>query len=225
MKRRTYLGVVALALAGCSSDGDNAGPGDATTGTDGNAGSTTSEGGSDPILFDGSGETTTDTFELEGGIAAFDMEHAGDGGFQVELVDQSSGNTVEFVANEMGQWRGRIPYGVDQGTYALAVTAVGDWSVEISQPRQSGSDADQPPLSFSGESPDYEGPVEFSGETTFAGSYASNGVFNVAVLDPDGNSTSVFSEMRSFEGEESVEIDGTGWIRVVTNGEWEVEVE
>ena len=213
-----------LALAGCSSDGGNAGPGNATTDADEDAESTASEGDSDPLLFDGSGETTTDTFELDGGITAFDMEHAGDGGFQVELVDDASGNTVEFVANEMGRWRGRIPYGVDGGTYALRVTTDGEWSIEIRQPGTGGDDAVEPPLSLSADSPDYEGPVEFSGETTFTGRYDSNGVFNVAVLDAEGGSTSVFSEMRSFEGEETVAVDGTGWVRVVANGEWELEV-
>jgi len=166
VKRRTYLGLAALALAGCSSDGGNAGPGNATTGTNESSDATTSEGGSDPRLFDGSGATTTGTFELGGGITAFDMEHVGDGSFQAE-----------------------------------------------------------PSLSLSGDSPDYEGPVEFSGETTFTGRYDSNGVFNVAVLDAEGSSTSVFSEMRSFEGEETVAIDGTGWVRVVANGEWELAVE
>ena len=225
MKRRTYLGLAALALAGCSSDGGNAGPGNATTGANENAEATTNEGGSDPLLFDGSGETTTDAFELNGGIAAFDMEHAGDGGFQVELVDDESGNTVEFVANEMDQWQGRIPYGVDEGTYALRVTTDGEWSIEIHQPGTSGDDAVEPPLSLSGEFPDYEGPVELSGETTFTGRYDSNGVFNVTVLDGEGNHTNVFSEMRSFEGEETVAVDGHSWVRVVANGEWELEVE
>lgn len=225
MKRRTYLGLATLALAGCSSDDGNAGPGNATTGTNESSDATTSEGGSDPRLFDGSGATTTDTFELAGGITAFDMEHVGDGSFQVELVDDASGKVVEFVANEMGQWQGRIPYGVDAGTYVLRVSTDGEWSIEVRQPGTSGSDAAEPSLSLSGDSPDYEGPVEFSGGTTFTGRYDSNGVFNVAVLDAEGSSTSVFSEMRSFEGEETVAIDGTGWVRVVANGEWELAVE
>jgi hypothetical protein len=59
------------------------------------------------------------------------MQHTGTSNFIVHLLD-SSGNIVEFLANQIGSFTGSAAVGITQpGIYLLDITADGEWSITI----------------------------------------------------------------------------------------------
>ncbi len=86
-----------------------------------------------PQTFSGSGNKYTSFFTLNSGAAGFDMGYTGTSNFIVELKDLS-GNTVEYLANEIGSWNGNTLENVAGGIYLLDVYGTdGSWSINVSQ--------------------------------------------------------------------------------------------
>lgn len=176
--------------------------------------------------FNSQGETVTDEFSLAGGFTTFDMAHDGESNFQVELIDTSSGDTEEFLANEIGTWEGLIPYYEPQGDYVLDVNADGSWEIIVRQPRHTLTNADSIPVTGEDDYPNYLGPVEFEGFHTATGEYGGDSNFAVWLIDDDGqNEDLLFNEIGSFEGETTINYSGLGYIRVQATGSWRIDVE
>lgn len=87
-----------------------------------------------PINLSGTGQTATEKFTLQSGLAVFKMTHSGSSNFIVVLLD-SAGNEVDYsLVNEIGAFNGskavQIP---DSGEYLLDIQAGGAWTVTIEQ--------------------------------------------------------------------------------------------
>lgn len=176
--------------------------------------------------YSGSGQAVTDTVSMEGGLATFAMDHDGESNFQVELIDESTGNTQEFLANEIGTWEADQPYYVPPGDYVLDVNADGNWNIDVDQPRPAPSEVSSLPTSSSDQYPNYIGPVQFDGLHTVSAEYNGDGNFAVWALDEDGQERDLlFNEIGQFEGENSYSGTHVGYIRVEATGDWELDIE
>lgn len=87
----------------------------------------------DPINLSGTGQTATEKFELQSGLAVFKMTHTGSRNFGIWLYD-SNGERLELLVNDIGNFNGskavQIPA---NGEYLLDVSADGPWTVIIKQ--------------------------------------------------------------------------------------------
>lgn len=176
--------------------------------------------------YSGSGQAVTDTVTIEGGLTTFSMEHDGDSNFQVELIDESDGDTEEYLANEIGEWQADQPYYIPPGEYVLDVNADGNWNIDVAQPRPAPSDVSELPASTSDQYPSYIGPVRFDGLHTISAQYNGDGNFAVWVLDEDGQRQDlIFNEIGEFEGQSTYSGNHVGYIRIEATGDYELDVE
>lgn len=256
MNRRQYIVALAgiTSLAGCSGSSDgsdgNGGSGgddqstDQTTEPDLSAAESATESTQEPstestetdtptpvqelapIEFSGEGRSVTDRFTVEGGFTVFEMAHQGSSNFQVELIHGQTGETVDYLANEIGSWEAWYPTGVESGDYVLDVNADGQWSITVRQPRPSEDEAISVPITASGQYPDYIGPIHFQGLVLITGEYDGDSNFAVWVLGTRGGEADLlFNEIGTFEGETTFGADGYGWIRVEATGPWSLTIE
>lgn len=176
--------------------------------------------------YSGNGQAVTDTVSIEGGLTTFAMSHDGDSNFQVELIDESTGDTYEFLANEIGSWEADQPYYVPPGDYVLEVEADGNWNIDVDQPRPAPSAVSDLPASSADQYPDYIGPVQFDGLHRVSAQYNGDGNFAVWILDEDGQREElVFNEVGQFEGETTYSGTHVGYIRIEATGDWNIDVE
>lgn len=177
--------------------------------------------------FSGDGEAVTTDFSLQGGLTVFDMLHEnGESNFIVELKDAGSGETEEFLANQIGEWMGVYPVYSPEGSYFLEIDADGDWDITVKQPRPPLSSAEPTPVSGSDEFPNYLGLTEFDSPTVVKGSYEGQGNFIVDLIDNEGRYVeNLFNEIGQFEGEASTSFGGAGYIRVKATGGWSIEAQ
>lgn len=176
--------------------------------------------------YSGNGQRVTDTVTIEGGFTVFTMDHDGSSNFQVELIDEDTGETREYLANEIGAWQATQPYYVPPGNYVLDVNADGNWNIDVAQPRPAASEVSELPVSASDQYPNYIGPVRFDGLHTFSAEYNGEGNFAVWVLDEDGREQDlIFNEIGQFEGQNTYSGNHVGYIRIEATGDWRLEAE
>jgi hypothetical protein len=85
-----------------------------------------------PQTFTGTTDNVTSAFTLTSGAIKFDMTYNGTSNFAVWLYD-ANGNMIGLLANEIGSYSGAKSQGIlTTGTYYLAVTGVGSWSITAS---------------------------------------------------------------------------------------------
>jgi hypothetical protein len=84
------------------------------------------------IALTGSGQTATEAFELESGLAVFRMTHQGNRNFIVYLLDQNGVRVGTSLANEIGSFSGSKAIQIPRdGTYLLQVDADGPWTIQV----------------------------------------------------------------------------------------------
>lgn len=84
------------------------------------------------ISLSGTGQTATEPFELESGLAVFRMSHQGNRNFIVYLLDQNGARVGPSLANEIGPFSGSKAIQVPRdGTYLLQVDADGAWTIQV----------------------------------------------------------------------------------------------
>ena len=126
--------------------------------------STMTTNGGVTAIRGGAGDVQTGTFNLDEGIAAFDIRHDGTGEFSVDLIN-SRGRSERLLVNTSGRYSGIVGVGVNEdsmsglapGSYSLSVEASDAWDVEISQPDW--KSGDRAPISLRGSGDDVAGPV------------------------------------------------------------------
>ena len=85
-----------------------------------------------PVTLTGEGKKATEFFELEKGLSVVEFEHDGSSNFIVMLLD-GDGDTVEYLANEIGSFEGSSAIKIDESAaYLLDVDADGSWSIGFS---------------------------------------------------------------------------------------------
>ena len=179
--------------------------------------------------FSGSGQEVTDTFALDDGFTAFVLEHDGESNFQIELIDDDSGETAEFLANEIGTFDGAVGTPIESGTYLMDVNADGDWSIEYGSPSVSGDFEGPPPASIEGSGPNVWGVLNVAERVTIVGSHDGERNFQVEFVENSATdffgTTLIFNEIGEFDGETSEQLDGLGWVIVNADGNYEISIE
>ena len=180
----------------------------------------------DAFVFEGEESALTEAFDLGAGFTGYETIHEGEGSFVVELIDDEQGETVADLADAQGNHEARNTGNFPEGAYVLDVTADGEWTVELRQPRPSEEDADELPMDVSGEVPDYFGPYRFEDSPEVRANYEGDHHSLVEIVDLEGEpAETLFDERGAFEGETTVEYEGAGWIDVVADDTWSLTFE
>jgi len=171
----------------------------------------------------GTGASVEQGVDLEGGLTVVDATHTGgSSNFQVSLVNDSEYD--DLFVNAIGEYDGASAALIDADEYMLDVEADGDWEVEIRQPRAASGDA--LPQSLSDDGPAVVGPFEFSGTHIATGSHTGQANFQATVYPAEGMfGELVFNEIGEYEGETTFNFDGVGWVDIMADGQWEIEIE
>ncbi len=180
----------------------------------------------DTQSFDGSGQTVTDEFSLEGGLTAVAFEHSGEANFIVNL----EGPQEDLLVNEIGDIAGAAAVPTEGGDYLLDVDADGDWEITVGQPVAPVEELRTVPVEASGTGDAVVGPVELEEAITVEGDHAGDGNFIVTMYDEadSGGFASgelVFNQIGQFEGETRADYPGFVWIDVVADGDWSLALE
>lgn len=234
MQRRTVLGVTAtFALAGCLGDDDDESttetptdtPTDTETPTDTptDTPTPTPEEEPDPIVHDGAGSTVTDEFELAGGFTVLYFDHEGEDEFSIDLVGPDDGNPSVFsgIGSVDAVWAD----GLAGGDWTMEVEADGPWQVVIQQPRIAEGGGHDPDVVLEGDAAGAYKALDLPGEIEVTGEHLGTGDFVARSLDRNGEThddTVIFEESGPFQGETTIDFDGTSWIVVQANGSWQL---
>ena len=178
----------------------------------------------DSYRFNGNGNDVTDRFTTEGGLVTIAFEHDGNSNFQVQAVD-GEGNT-EFLVNEIGTYDGTVALNMAQNDWRLDVTADGDWSASVEQPRFNEEDVKDLPAEASGEHAAWFGPYEFDSSQQVTFEIESDHHAAVWLRTTDGRNVDLLhNEIGPYEGSALVRNSGYGLIVVDTDSaEWRIEI-
>lgn len=179
------------------------------------------------ISLSGTGQQASKKFTLESGLSIFRMTHSGQSNFGIWLLDEN-GNNIELLVNEVGTFNGAKAVGINKkGTYILDISADGQWTVKIEQPRP--ITAPSIPKTFSGIGQQVS---EFltipKGLTTFRMTHNGQSNFGVWLLDKNGNNVELLvNEVGIFDGSKAVGIPSTGiyLLDISADGNWSVIIE
>lgn len=178
----------------------------------------------EPISLSGTGQQATEEFNLEGGLSIFKMTHSGGSNFIVYLLD-NDGNEIDLLVNKIGVFDGSQALKIRKtGEYLLDISADGQWTVDIEQPRVN----EAPNLnSFSGVG--QQATELFStnkGLMKVEMNHSGSSNFIVYLLDNSGNELELLvNEIGPFDGSKAVRIpkDGIYLFRIEADGEWQVD--
>lgn len=183
----------------------------------------------EPQEFSGSGATVTDRFQLQGGFFVAVYQHTGgSSNFQVELKDPSGEERDRLIANEIGATEGVYGEGISEGEYIMDITADGDWIVDVRQPRVARGGGEDIPLELSGDASDHYVAVNVNGIARVRATHEGRGNFVVESFTRRGErhlDSLVFNEIGDFEGETTLDYDGTTWIVIQADGPWTLTFE
>lgn len=241
--RRIIIGIlmlvlIILPLAGC---------GDAPASAPGTAPPVLApEPTKEPILepetieLSGRGDDVSPKFTLEEGVAIITTTHSGSSNFQLELLD-NGGETVDWLVNEIGVFDGSMAVGIREdswmgakpGIHLLDITADGNWTVRIEQPRPASAAA--LPLSLTGKGCDvFPFFVLDEGLTVFSMTHDGDSNFIVTLLSTDGEVVEYLAnEIGSYSGKEAIGVKrgnimgarpGTHILSIMADGNWTVSI-
>lgn len=184
----------------------------------------------DPINLSGVGQTATEPFELESGLAVFEMTHEGGQNFIVQILDENGQSGMDsLAANVIGPFRGSHAMQAQAGRHVLDVQADGPWTITVEQLRPSSAPQT---TSFEGTGKTVTDPFELSsGLKRFELAHQGQGNFIVELLDENGARAGLESllvnEIGSFEGSKAIRVpeDGIYLLRVEADGPWSSQVE
>ncbi len=178
-----------------------------------------------PITLSGSGQQATQQFTLQQGLSVFTMQNSGQSNFIVHLLN-SSGNTVEGLANVIGSFSGSQAVKISvQGSYLLNVDSDGPWTITITQPRTTSAPSS---ANLSGRGPEATAFFSLSsGLHMFAFTHDGSSNFIVHLLDKNGNSVeSLVNEIGAYSGSKAEYISsGIYLLNVEADGNWAVQIQ
>jgi len=194
----------------------------------------------EPIEFSGQGDDVSSKFTLESGITIITMTHSGDSNFAITLLD-NAGGYVDLLVNEIGVFDGSKAIGVREdniigakpGIHLLDITADGNWTVLIKQPRPTSADA--PPLNLTGKGSDVS-PffVLDEGLTVFEMTHDGDSNFAIILLSTDGSVAKLLvNEIGSYSGKKAMGVKqgniigarpGIHILSIMADGNWTVSI-
>lgn len=154
----------------------------------------------------------------------FQLTHNGRSHFGVWLKD-SKGQDVELLANEIGSFNGSKAVGVSTGEYILDVSADGNWTVNITQPRQSSASDTR---SFSGTGQAATSLFHLGdGLVKFKLTHSGESHFGVWLKDKNGEDVELLAnEIGTFDGSKAVGVSDDQYILDVSaDGPWAITIE
>lgn len=168
-------------------------------------------------------------FRLEDGLTVVTYDHGAGLEFVVELLDED-GDRAALVVDHDGSIEGAAAIPTTAGDYRIEVTSLhGYWTYEVAQPEAPEEAIHRPPVEARGTGPDVVGPVELRGEVSVHAEHDGESDFTLACYDENATGPDdvavVFDESGVFDGEETIEFDGTTWIGVDAGGAWEFGIE
>ena len=194
----------------------------------------------EPIEFSGSGDDVSSKFTLEEGITIITMTHDGDSNFAIELLD-NAGNTADLLVNEIGAFGGIKAIGVRNGNifgakpgvHLLNITADGNWTVLIKQPRPTTGEA--LPFDLKGKgcnvSPFF---VLSEGLTTFSMTHDGNSNFAIELFSANGEPEELLAnEIGSYTGKKAIGVKqgniigakpGIHILSITADGNWTLSI-
>ncbi|MEC0173002.1 hypothetical protein [Paenibacillus graminis] len=170
------------------------------------------------ISINGTGDQS-ETFNLNPGIAIFDINYTGEGNVYFDLL--SPNGDTDLLAAKRGQYKGRVYKKItESGEYSVNVNSKGSWSMSVSQnyPKE----LLQVPSSLTGKGDEVyfinltEGNIKFSlknkGEKMF-------------MVELDGRLLGV--ENGNYTGSKTLSIDKAGVypITIKSDGQWTITIE
>jgi hypothetical protein len=171
--------------------------------------------------FEGSGSTTTDTFELDDGIAIASFSNESDDEFTIELAG-SGGQTLTTTA---GRVAGESITTVESGTHQIEIDADDSWLVDLSQPEIHGEDLMELPVERSGTGSSFVGPLWAPDDVSLSLSHDGDGDFVVDGYGADGSREQIVNQTGSASGSRSYAASGVVWINIEADGDWTLEAD
>ena len=179
----------------------------------------------EPIVLSGIGKEATELFSIEGGLTKFTLTNKGSSNFIVWLLD-SSGNRIDLIVNEIGNFEGTKSFGLKQGNYLLDISSEGVWDIKIEQSRDINSK--KLPLIFSDIGKKSTDIFHHKGGLIrFKMIHIGSSNFIVWLLDENGNRIDLLAnEIGSFEGSKAIGLkQGNYLFDVSADGSWEISAE
>jgi hypothetical protein len=179
-----------------------------------------------PIHLSGTGQQASQKFNLDSGLAIFNMKHTGSSNFAIWLLD-NMGNKEELLVNEIGSFDGGKAVHISTaGNYVLDISADGPWTIDIQQPIY--TTADKAPLTLSGKSQQVTKPFYLNtGLATFKMMHDGESNFAIWLIDAKGNNKELLvNEIGSFDGSKAVGVkSGVYLLDISADGNWNIKIE
>jgi len=194
----------------------------------------------EPIEFSGQGDDVSSKFTLEEGITIITMTHSGESNFAIELFDDT-GTYVDLLVNEIGVFDGSAAIGVREdniigakpSVHVLNITADGNWTVLIKQPRPTSGET--LPLNLTGKGCDVS-PffVLVEGLTTFDMTHNGDSNFAIQLFSANGEMEELLAnEIGSYSGKKAIGVKqgniigarpGIHILSVTADGNWTLSI-
>jgi hypothetical protein len=232
MHRRRYLALSSgtlAALAGCSggSDGSDGAESTAETETDlqpttdaPTPNQTATEGPKtlSSHQFEGTGDGSTDSFEVLGALVTLAVEHTGDGQFRLTAVSSNEETERSFI-DHSGAFQGELPVPLEAGEWHLQIVADGEWRVSVAERQFTEADLQPLPIEGGGDGQyaDWFGPIAFEGTTEISFQITDESTARVWLANDTGVQV---EQLHSTTGpyEETVEATQEGYGIIVVGG-------
>jgi len=168
------------------------------------------------------------------------MTHSGDSNFAITLFD-NTGGYVDLLVNEIGVFDGSVAIGVREdsiigakpGIHLLDITADGNWTVLIEQPRPTSADA--LPINLTGKgcrvSPFF---VLDEGLSVLNMTHDGDSNFIITLLSTDGRVAELLvNEIGSYSGKKAIGVNpgniigarpGIHILSIMADGNWTVSI-
>jgi len=160
----------------------------------------------EPIEISGSGTTSSDFFNIAGGLTIFEFNNSGSGNFITYLLNEE-GDELELLVNEIGSVNGKKAMYLPGGKYFMNIEHGANWTFNITQPRS--FDVKTIPYAFNGISPDISDLILIDGLVEINYNYSGSGNFVVYLLNEYGDQLELLvNEIDTTSGSTTFKGDG-----------------
>jgi hypothetical protein len=194
----------------------------------------------EPIEFTGQGDDVSSEFTLGEGITIITMTHDGESNFAIQLFDDTGG-LVDLLVNEIGVFDGSVAIGViedniigaEPGIHVLDITADGNWTVLIKQPRP--TNGETLPLNLTGKGCDVSSFFLLDeGLVTFDMTHDGDSNFAIELFSASGELEELLAnEIGSYSGKKAIGVKqgniigarpGIHIVSVTADGNWTLSI-
>lgn len=221
MNRRGFLTTLCVLTTGCTTA--NQSP--QTTST--NTPSPTITPAPDATAYDrsGTGQTTTNPFYLEDGLATIRLSYIGTNNFIAWLTHTQTDDETQLV-NTIGSFDGTTATYTPPGEYTLTVSTDTAWTALIRQPRYNTAELISLPITESGYDYALLGPIRFEDPTQITINATTTKTVSVELMNPEGQIVDTLINTNGpHEGATTISQSGVGLLYIRTTDEWTVTVE